>query len=154
MIADPPLFVTLPLLMVGAFLIFWGLAPQHLLRGLQRIPRHDVLVGWMTKFDEWFEELAGVDAYDSNVGSKLQSLHARGHEMKRVEDPAALRQAVADWTQEVTSYLDEHLPHETFLFQTIASGDAQPDIALNDRLKKLRLIIGRYENLQWRGGRE
>jgi hypothetical protein len=108
----------------------------------------------MVKFDEWFEELAGAAAYDANVASKLHSLHERGREMKLVEDPVALRQAVAEWTQEVTSCLDEHLPNETFMFHTIASDDARPQIALKHRLEKLRLIIGRYENLQWRGGRE
>jgi hypothetical protein len=150
MIADPPLFVTLPLLMASAFLIFWGLAPQQLLRGVQRMPRHEILIGWMSKFDDWFEGFAGGTAYDTNAASKLDSLHGRGREIRSVEDPAALRQAVADWTQEVTSCLDEYLPNETFMFQTIASDDAHPRSALENRLAKLRLIIGRYENLQWR----
>jgi hypothetical protein len=153
MITDPPLLVGLTLLLLGAFLTFWGLAPQQLRRGLQRIPGHEILIGLMVKFDDWFEGLAGAAAYNANVASKLHGLYARGCEAEMVQDPAALRQAVADWSQEVMSCLDEHLPNETFMFQTISAGnDAQPHIVLKDRLQKLRLIIGRYENLQWRGG--
>jgi hypothetical protein len=144
MITDPPLFVGLTLLMLGAFLAFWGLEPQQLLRGLQRIPGHEILIGWIMKFDDWFEELAGATAYDANVASRLHALYARGRDIQ-AEDPAALGQALASWSQEVTSFLDEYLPNETFLFQTYP---------LERRPEKLRLIIGRYENLQWRGGRE
>jgi hypothetical protein len=41
--------------------------------------------------------------------------------------------------------LDEYLPNETFLFQSYPP---------EGRLGKLRLIIGRYEKLQRRGGRQ
>jgi hypothetical protein len=89
----------------------------------------------MTKFDDWFEGLTDVAAYDANVASRLRTLYARGCEIT-AEDPAALGQALASWSQEVTSFLDEYLPKETFLFQTYP---------LERRLEKLRLIIGRYE---------
>jgi hypothetical protein len=150
MITDPPLLVGLALLMVGAFLAFWGLAPQLLLPGVRRLPRHDILIGWMEKFDDWFEGLAGAAAYNANVASKLQGLYDRGLEIKPVQASAALSQAVADWSQDVMFCLDEHLPNETFMFQTIAPGSAAPDKVLRDRLTKLRFIIGRYENLQRR----
>lgn len=98
--------------------------------------------------------------YDAAIGDRLYELYKRGHTLA---GPAGfIRLTVAGgpevlrrWVQDVERFLGQHLPGELRMFQTIDDEEehslfgAKEDITrpsqLQPKVKKLRLIMGRYE---------
>lgn len=145
MLVELPKLIGWTLLLASIFLFAWAIAQESVMRGLARIPLGNHVSRFMLRFDEWFENFTtATPAYDANVAWKLRDLWCRGAQLQ--DDPDAdLYDGVSQWTADVVRFLDDKLPWETVLFETIAHRHATPRHALAARLSKLRLIIGRYE---------
>jgi hypothetical protein len=126
MLITPPAFVSLAVLLAGAFLLVLGLFPQDTIRTMNRIPYGHHLVRPLLAFDRWFEATAGAATYDPAVAQQLQHLFDRGCELRAkyigVPDQSLFPADLRQWVDEVGRYLDAQLPQEAFLFRSIGQG--------------------------------
>lgn len=109
------------------------------------------------------EELESNKAtYNPEVARALQTLFARGDLLRQGHDSITLEttgnaELIAAWIDEVSEFLNQNIPNERFMFYSAGGifyrnavvrigrlGKEQG--ALNTKLEKLRLIIGRYED--------